>query len=510
MISDGRAAKAAREAVEKLVAEQKFEAAAAECARIREDARKSGDNGPLDLDPDPRGPAADVPPRLRDRRPLLQGRALARLPRRARHARPLLRQFARHLLSRLLLGHRPARAGRSQGPDRPQVLDAGPDLRRGLAGAPARLEGPRPPGRPHGRRVPRLLEPGRLSGRRPRHAARRRRLSHGRAPRRHLLLDAAPVERDLAPRPAEAPRQGRQDRRRRRRQRSSSPRPAIPSRRSPPSSASTNRWSRRAGRPAAALEARFELVRALYRRVRRRGRPGRDPQAPGRLPRPPTARTPGGPTGQALLAEYTRGESAPDALVRARKIALEGVERFPDSPGGQHCRHIVRSIEAPEYSIEAMRLDAPGRRSVRLTHRNLDRVFLRAYALDLEAAGQGGSKDYNPSSRRATRPGGSSTGRQPDAAWKADLAKASDYRDHRTYADLPATPRAGALSRRGFGPGGFRRRRATKRSGSASSSGTSSWSSARAAAGARVRTPARGRRRRSWSSPARRAAPSPG
>ena len=34
---------AAREAVEKLITEQKFEAAAAECARMREDARKSGD-----------------------------------------------------------------------------------------------------------------------------------------------------------------------------------------------------------------------------------------------------------------------------------------------------------------------------------------------------------------------------------------------------------------------------------------------------------------------------------
>src|SRR5512136_108560 len=35
--------KAARQSVEKLVSEQKFEAAAAECARIREEARKSGD-----------------------------------------------------------------------------------------------------------------------------------------------------------------------------------------------------------------------------------------------------------------------------------------------------------------------------------------------------------------------------------------------------------------------------------------------------------------------------------
>ncbi|MGZ5454880.1 MAG: hypothetical protein ACXWHJ_11680, partial [Candidatus Aminicenantales bacterium] len=38
------AGQASRAAVEKLIAEQKFEAAAAECARIRDDARKRGDN----------------------------------------------------------------------------------------------------------------------------------------------------------------------------------------------------------------------------------------------------------------------------------------------------------------------------------------------------------------------------------------------------------------------------------------------------------------------------------
>ena len=169
----------------------------------------------LDLGADPGRAASDLPPRLRDRGPVLQGAALAGLPRRARHARPLLRQFARHLLSRLFLGHQPARAGRIHGADRPQVLDPRPDLRRGLEGADARLAGPRPPGRPQADRVPRLLERGRLSGRRARYPARRRRLPHGPPSLRHDLLDAAPVERDLAPRPAEAPLEGRQDERRR-------------------------------------------------------------------------------------------------------------------------------------------------------------------------------------------------------------------------------------------------------------------------------------------------------
>ncbi len=46
----GAAGQATREAVEKLIAEEKFEAAAAECARIREDARQRRRYNTLDLD----------------------------------------------------------------------------------------------------------------------------------------------------------------------------------------------------------------------------------------------------------------------------------------------------------------------------------------------------------------------------------------------------------------------------------------------------------------------------
>jgi hypothetical protein len=106
-------------------------------------------------------------------------------------------------------------------------------------------------------------------------------------------------------------------------------------------------WSRRSGRPAAALEARFEFVQALYGAF-----DSEDNRA--LIGKHLTSflasnrKDPWWAMGQALLAEYTQGEIAPDALVRARKIALEGVERFPSSPGGRRCLHSVKSIEAPE------------------------------------------------------------------------------------------------------------------------------------------------------------------
>jgi len=195
-------------------------------------------------------------------------------------------------------------------------------------------------------------------------------------------------------------------------------------------------WSRRADRPAAALEARFELVQALYEAF--------DSEDNRALIRKHLAgylaanrKNAWWAMGQTQLAEYTQAEDTPDALVRARRIALEGVERFPNSPGGQRCRHIVKTIEAPDYNVEAMRLDAAGRRSVRVTHRNLDRVFLRAYALDLEALVKS-SKDYSifPQGRDAQK---IVEERRANAAWTVDLAKTSDFRDHHTYANLPET-----------------------------------------------------------------------
>ncbi len=194
-------------------------------------------------------------------------------------------------------------------------------------------------------------------------------------------------------------------------------------------------WCRRAGRPEAAMEAHFVLIEDLNNafsqeddRVLIRSRF--------------TEFLSGGRSyawwavGQAILAEFTRYEDAPDSEVRARKIALEGAERFPGSPGGLRCLHVVKSIEALGLSVEIMAADGPGRRSIRLTHRNLGSVFFRAYPLDLEALIRG-AKDYNifPRWDEAEK---IISGKRPASSWRADLPPTPDYRNHKTYVDLPA------------------------------------------------------------------------
>ena len=83
--------------------------------------------------------------------------------------------------------------------------------------------------------------------------------------------------------------------------------------------------------------------------------------------------------GQAVLAEFIRSESDADALVRARATARAGRERHPGSIGGRRCDNIGATIEAPTYSLAAIAADGAGRRSLQITHRNLGAIHFRAY-----------------------------------------------------------------------------------------------------------------------------------
>ncbi len=138
---------------------------------------------------------------------------------------------------------------------------------------------------------------------------------------------------------------------------------------------------------------------------------------------------------QATLAEMTRSDEAPDALVRVRRLALEGIGANPGSPGAQRCRAIVAEIERPGYSLQAMTADAPHRRSLRVTHKNLERLHFRAWRLDLREQVLS-SDDWNLLPRRraveelAAR-------RAPHAEWTAELPPTPDYRDHVTYVTPP-------------------------------------------------------------------------
>jgi uncharacterized protein YfaS (alpha-2-macroglobulin family) len=140
--------------------------------------------------------------------------------------------------------------------------------------------------------------------------------------------------------------------------------------------------------------------------------------------------------GQSVLAEFLRGEDEPDSLVRARDAASAGVDRHPSSVGGQRCRHIVAAIEAPEYGVTAMATDNPSRRSIQIGHRNLSALHFRAWRYDLYAH-VASREDYNllPQWREVPE----IIKGDPTASWSVDLPDTPDFRRHTSYAELPMT-----------------------------------------------------------------------
>jgi alpha-2-macroglobulin len=193
-------------------------------------------------------------------------------------------------------------------------------------------------------------------------------------------------------------------------------------------------WSRRAKRPEAALGARLALFEAFHgafsgdadRTLIRERLAGLLPEY---------RRHPWWAMGQALLAEFTREEDAPDGLVRARAIALQGAGAYPLSPGGQRCDAVVKGIEAAEFSVEAMKNDTAGKRSILVTHRNLERLYFRAYSFDFVASIKT-SKDYNILPGQKEAQAALESGR-PAASWQAALPRTPDYRSHKTYLETP-------------------------------------------------------------------------
>lgn len=198
-------------------------------------------------------------------------------------------------------------------------------------------------------------------------------------------------------------------------------------------------WHRTGGRLEAALEARLELCRRMWSAFTHQEdrRTIRDSLA-GYLG--PLREMPWWAEGMAQLAEFVREEDSPDALQRARALALEGAEAFPQSVGGQHCLSIVRGIERPDYSVQIMTVDGVGKRSLRVTHKNVSRLSFIAFRLDWHEWVR--TRTDSPS----TPPWGLLRelveGKHPSLArvsWEVDLPPTPDFRHHHTYVVPPLT-----------------------------------------------------------------------
>jgi alpha-2-macroglobulin len=145
--------------------------------------------------------------------------------------------------------------------------------------------------------------------------------------------------------------------------------------------------------------------------------------------------------GMAQLAKFVLMEEEPDSLIRARQIALQGKAAYPDSIGGKHCLAIEKDIEAPDYTLTGMQNDNPQKKSLLVTHKNLGKIFFRAYPIDLLKTIET-SKDYNllPSGKELEK---LTTAIAPIQHWEVTLPPTPDYRMHKTFV-VPPIQKTGA------------------------------------------------------------------
>jgi alpha-2-macroglobulin len=189
-------------------------------------------------------------------------------------------------------------------------------------------------------------------------------------------------------------------------------------------------WHVKAGRREAALEARLKRLNVLFSATNEVKLQGKVRAALEAL-LPTVSALPWSATGRATLAGWVEGTG--DA-VKALAIAREGLKAFPDSLGGKQCAHLVARIQSPDYSFTAMQADGLERRSIDVSHKNVEQLYFRAWKLDFEREVYGG-RAYQVLPERENLKG--ILRRAADVSWKTQLPPTPDYKAHRTVVVPP-------------------------------------------------------------------------
>ncbi len=190
-------------------------------------------------------------------------------------------------------------------------------------------------------------------------------------------------------------------------------------------------WHRKANRPEAALNARLERLSVLRASFTDKAEKALI-HAELETKIAASLQLPFSSFARATQAEWYRDD---DEFVKGRDVAATGAQAFPTSIGGQRCAHLRAAFDAPEYTLQAMRVDGPGKRSVEIHAKNLRRLFLRAYRVDAQTLVSGkrkGSVSLNQDEVWALMRNG-----QPEAAWTVDLPATPDLKSHRTVVTPP-------------------------------------------------------------------------
>jgi uncharacterized protein YfaS (alpha-2-macroglobulin family) len=151
--------------------------------------------------------------------------------------------------------------------------------------------------------------------------------------------------------------------------------------------------------------------------------------------------------GQALLADLTLESALPGTRIRAREIAQNGKEKHPKSYGGTLCEVIIHEIEMPAYNVTSMGVDLQSDKSPNnslvLNYKNLQRMYFRAYKVNLAESLKrkfsGGDPLLDDEFLNSIR----NSSLKPVSEWNVPLQATPDFSYHRKLV-APKLPGPGA------------------------------------------------------------------
>jgi uncharacterized protein YfaS (alpha-2-macroglobulin family) len=136
--------------------------------------------------------------------------------------------------------------------------------------------------------------------------------------------------------------------------------------------------------------------------------------------------------GQYQYAAFVQSQG--DA-VTAHQLAKAGYEQYPRSIGGLECLSLMKAIEAPAFSIQAMSNDRSQAPSIQITHSNVNRLYFRIFRMNIHFRENMNQNAFNFNNRDELVRW--IFGKKPDYAWESPLEDPKDYQAHVTYEKVP-------------------------------------------------------------------------
>lgn len=193
-------------------------------------------------------------------------------------------------------------------------------------------------------------------------------------------------------------------------------------------------WHEQSNKPDAALDVQLEMLKILHQRYTHQKDKELVRERLLELLSGSAKKTEWYSMGAATLAQFWIDTASTEAFVKARAIAKAGVEAFPTSLGATYCRDLIKMIEAPQFELQAMKLDSPNRRSLGLDYKNIKKVYFSAFKYDFKKFLES-NQDYShyPGHRDLAAVWKS----RPSLSWAVDLPPTGDYNMHKNYVTPP-------------------------------------------------------------------------